>query len=106
MANPLTESFYWLALAETGTPGFAMFLLFAALTLWHGLRSTAGLWKSPLGLLLLGLTVTLAVSYAHLQVERILVQTKNLTTWVIFCAILSRAEWWRRQAMAKGKAAK
>ena len=96
-ANPLTESFYWLALAETGTLGFATFLLFAALTLWHGLRSTAGFWRSSLGLLLWGVTVALAISYFHLQVERILVQTKNLTTWMIFCAILARAEWWRRQ---------
>jgi hypothetical protein len=101
MANPLTESFYWLALAETGTLGFATFLLFAALTLWHGLRSTLGFWKSPLGLLFYGVTVALAISYFHLQVERILVQTKNLTTWVIFCAILARAEWCRRQAAAR-----
>lgn len=106
MANPLTESFYWLALAETGALGFAAFLLFAGLTLWHGLRSTVGFWNSPLGLLLWGVTVALAVSYFHLQVERILVQTKNLTTWVIFCALLSRAEWWRRQGRAGQKQAR
>jgi hypothetical protein len=96
MANPLTESFYWLALAETGNIGFLAVLIFAAITLWHGLRATTGYWHSPLGLLLWGVTVALAVNYYHLQVERILMQTKNLTTWVIFCAILSRAEWWRR----------
>ena len=101
MANPLTESFYWLALAETGNLGFLTFLLFAAITLWHGLRSTAGFWRSPLGLLLWGVTVALAVSYFHLQVERILVQTKNLTTWMILCAILARAEWWRRHESAR-----
>ena len=103
MNNPLTESFYWLALAETGTLGFGTILLFEALTLWHGLRSTAYFWKSPLGLLLYGITVALVVSYFHLRVERILVQTKNLTTWIIFCAILARAEWWRRQAKANRK---
>jgi len=103
MNNPLTESFYWLALAETGTLGFAAILFFEVLTLWHGLRSTAYFWKSPLGLLLYGVMVTLMVSYFHLQVERILVQTKNLTTWIIFCAIVARAEWWRRQAKARRK---
>jgi hypothetical protein len=102
-ANPLTESFYWLSLAETGTLGFAALLLFEALTLWYGLRSTAAFWKTPLGLLLWGVTVALIVSYVHLQVERILVQTKNLTTWVIFCAVISRAEWWRRQESARRK---
>ena len=101
--NPLTESFYWLTLAETGSLGFATFMLFAGITLWHGLRTTLGLWKSPLGLLLLGVSVALAISYFHLQVERILVQTKNLTTWIIYCAILSRAEWWRRQHKVRRK---
>lgn len=101
--NPLTESFYWLALAETGALGFAAILLFEVLTVWLGLRSTAYFWKSPLGLLLYGVTVALAISYVHLRAERILVQTKNLTTWIIFCAIIARAEWWRRQAMARRK---
>ena len=101
MANPLTESLYWLFLAENGTLGLAAFLLFAALTLWHGLRSTLHFWNSPLGLVLCGLTVALAISYFHGQVERVLTQTKNLTTWVMLCAVLARAEWWRRQARAR-----
>lgn len=99
MANPLTESLYWLLLAENGTLGFVAFLIFASITLWHGLRSTVCFWKSPVGLLLYGLTVALAINYFHGQVERVLTQTKNLTTWVILCAILSRAEWWRRHAL-------
>jgi hypothetical protein len=102
-ANPLTESLYWLLLAENGTLGFAAFLLFAALTLWHGLRATVFFWKSPLGLLLFGVTVALGITYFHAQVERVLTQTKNLTTWVMFCALLARAEWWRRQAKEVGK---
>jgi hypothetical protein len=97
-ANPLTESLYWLFLAENGTLGFAAFLLFAALTLWHGLRSTICFWTSSLGLVLWGVSVALAISYFHGQVERVLTQTKNLTTWVMLCALLARAEWWRRQA--------
>ena len=68
------------------------------ISIYHGLRSSVFFWKSPLGLMLFGMTVALLVTYAHMQVERVLVQTKNLTTWVIFCAILSRADWWRRQA--------
>jgi hypothetical protein len=103
MANPLTESLYWLLLAENGTLGFAAFLLFASITLWHGMRSTAAFWKSPLGLVLYGITVALAITYFHMQVERVLVQTKNLTTWIMMCAILSRAEWWRRQEKARRK---
>lgn len=96
-ANPLTESLYWLLLAENGVLGLATFLLFAGITLWHGIRATQSSWKSPLGLMLLGITVAFAVTYFHGQVERVLTQTKNLTTWIMLCAMLSKAEWWRRQ---------
>ena len=96
-ANPLTESLYWLMLAEIGTLGFAAFLLFVAVTLWHGLRSSVFFWRTSLGLVLFGVSVALAITYLHCQVERVLTQTKNLTTWIIMCAILARAAWWRRE---------
>ncbi len=101
MANPLTESLYWLLLAENGALGFAAFMLFAAVTLWHGGRATVSLWKSSLGLMLYGVTVALAISYFHGQVERVLTQTKNMMTWMMLCAVLARAEMWRRQVRAR-----
>lgn len=101
MANPLTESLYWLILAENGRVGFIVFCLFAGTTLMYGMRSTLAFWKTSLGLVLLGVTVALLVTYVHMQVERVLVQTKNLTTWMMFCGIVSRAEWWRRAKVAK-----
>ena len=103
--NPLTESLYWLQLSETGMLGFGTFMLFAALTLWYGLRSTISFWRTPLGLAFCGLTVALMITYFHGQVERVLTQTKNLTTWIMLCALLARAEWWRRQAKAQHKLA-
>lgn len=96
-ANPLTESLYWLLLAENGVLGLATFLLFALITLWHGIRASGASWKSPVGLMLFGITVAFAITYFHGQVERVLTQTKNLTTWIMLCAMLSKAEWWRRQ---------
>lgn len=103
-ANPLTESLFWLILAENGWVGMFFFAAFLAVTLWHGIRSTVFFWKQPLGLFLYAVLVALAISYFHGQVERVLTQTKNLATWMIFCAILSRAEWWRRDEMGKRKA--
>jgi O-antigen ligase len=100
-ANPLTESLYWLWLAETGSLGFGFFLLFLLLTLWHGLRATIGFWKSPIGLMLLGIFVALTITYFHGRVERVLTQTKNLTTWIILCAIMARCYFWRIQIRAK-----
>ncbi|MBK1882392.1 O-antigen ligase family protein [Luteolibacter pohnpeiensis] len=105
-ANPLTESFFWLILAENGSLGFISILLFMVITLWYGLRSTIGFWKTPLGLFFFGVTVALLITYVHCQVERVLTQTKNLTTWMIFCATLSRGIWWRRQAKKIAKAAR
>ena len=104
--NPLTESLYWLQLSETGMLGFGTFMLFAALTLWYGLRSTISFWRTPLGLAFCGLTIAFAITYFHGQVERVLTQTKNLTTWIMLCALLARAEWWRRQAKAQRKLAR
>ena len=105
MANPLTESLFWLILAENGTLGFASFLLFAFVTLWHGFRATVVLWRTPLGLFFYGVTVALAISYFHGQVERVLTQTKNLTTWIMMAAIVSRGIWWSRQEKARRKLA-
>jgi O-antigen ligase len=96
-ANPLTESLYWLLLAENGVLGLATFLLFALITLWHGMRASVAFWKTPLGLMLLGITVAFVITYFHGKVERVLTQTKNLTTWIMLCALLSKAEWWRRR---------
>lgn len=106
MKNPLTESLYWLVLAENGLLGFSAFMLFALMTLYQGIRTTLHFWKTSLGLFLFGVLVALAITYFHGQVERVLTQTKNLTTWVMFCAILSRAEWWRRRDKAKERALK
>jgi O-antigen ligase len=95
-ANPLTESFYWLLLSETGYLGFASCLLFIAVTVYYGIRSTAAFWKGPLGLFFLGLLVAFVLTYVHSRVERVLTQTKSLTTWIMFCGILARANWWRK----------
>ncbi|MGD9419199.1 MAG: O-antigen ligase family protein [Verrucomicrobiota bacterium JB025] len=97
-ANPLTESLYWLLLAENGYLGFGTFMLFVLVTTWFGVRATVCFWRRPLGLMMLGVTVALVITYTHGKVERVLTQTKNLTTWVMVCALVSRAEWWRRDA--------
>ncbi|MFN9027484.1 MAG: hypothetical protein ACK5VX_14945, partial [Akkermansiaceae bacterium] len=82
-ANPLTESLYWLILAENGMLGFMTFLIFLAFTQWYGIRSTVAFWRTPLGLMLFGILVALTITYLHGKVERVLTQTKNLTTWIM-----------------------
>jgi len=96
-ANPLTESLYWLLLAELGILGFATFMVFIAITIWFGFRSTIAFWRTSVGLMILGITIALAITYFHGKVERVLTQTKNLTTWIMLCALISKTEWWRRE---------
>lgn len=93
MANPLTESLYWLLLAENGALGFGLFICFIAWTIWQALLAMIRNWRGPLALFYYGLFITLSLTYAHAKVERILSQTKNLTTWVMLCALVSRATW-------------
>lgn len=93
MANPLTESLYWLLLAENGVLGFGLFMCFILWTVIQALLATIRNWRGPLALFYYSLFVTLFLTYAHAKVERILTQTKNLTTWVMLCAVVSRATW-------------
>ncbi len=93
-ACPLTESLYWLMLAETGYAGLASHLVFALLTLgWAGL-GLARHWRTPLGYFLGGLLVALALTYIHGSVERVLTQTKNLSAWLIFAGFAASACRW------------
>lgn len=59
---------------------------FGLMTLWQGIRASVAFWKTPLGLMRFGPTVAFAISCFHGQVERVLTQAKNLTTWIMLCA--------------------
>jgi len=95
-AGPLTESLYWLLLAETGYPGFISYVAFLALTLWWAGRGLIRHWKTPLGYFIGGVLVALALMYVHGSVERVLSQTKNLSIWLIFSGFMARVEAMRR----------
>jgi len=96
-ANPLTESWYWLVLAETGYFGFAGLVVFLAVTLRWGGRTLIAFWRTPTGYFVAGLLVVLALTYLHGTVERVLTQTKNLSLWLIFLGFLARIELCRRR---------
>lgn len=99
-ANPLTESLYWLILAENGWLGWFFFVLFQAATIWYGIRAVRQGGKSLLGYVAFGIVVALAICYPHGLVERILTQTKNLTHWLLLAGMLSGMEM-NRRAKAK-----
>lgn len=98
-ANPLTESLYWLLLAENGWAGFGLFLLFEAVTLWCALRASLFYGKSLMGYAAFGILVALSICYFHGTVERILTQTKNLSHWLMLAGMVSGMEMNRRAAL-------
>ncbi|MFN0075205.1 MAG: O-antigen ligase family protein [Prosthecobacter sp.] len=99
-ANPLTESLYWLLLAENGWLGWGLFLMFAAATLWCALRAWLHGGKSLMGYVAFSIFVALAICYQHGTVERILTQTKNLSHWLMLAGMASGMEMTRRRSLA------
>jgi O-antigen ligase len=97
-ANPLTESLYWLWLAETGWLGLASFGVFALLTLGWALRNAWHSRGTLTGAVALALLVGLTICYAHGSVERILTQTKNLSHWLMLAGMVAGMERQRRAA--------
>lgn len=95
-SNPLTESLYWIILAENGSIGWGVFMLFEVLTLWYGLRAIRHGGNSMMGYVAFGIVVALAICYPHGMVERILTQTKNLSHWLMLAGMLSGMEMNRR----------
>lgn len=95
-ANPLTESLYWLWLAETGWLGFGSFIVFAAMTVWWALRNAWHRRGTLMGSVALSLLFGLTICYSHGTVERVLTQTKNLSHWLMLAGIVAGMERQRR----------
>ena len=95
--KPISESWYYLVMAETGMLGIATLLLFAlTLLFWSG----RAVWKyrhTFLGAVAIGLFAGLCMNYFQSNYERVLTQPKNMAAWMICLGLVARIEWWRRQ---------
>jgi hypothetical protein len=89
--NALTESLYWLHLAENGILGTTAYGLFLLVTLVVVLSAAWWRRNDLTGAVALGLFVALCIAYAHGTLERVLVQPKNLTTWLVLVAVVAGA---------------
>ncbi len=101
--NPLTESLYWLWLAETGWLGWGAYVIFLAFTVWMALRCWLFYKKTLLGAAAGAILVALCICYAQGLVERILTQTKNLSHWLLLAGMIAGLEMQRR-ALQRRKA--
>lgn len=97
VANPLTESYYWLILGENGYPGFVGCMLFLAVSLLMAWRALRWHWRTSAGWFIGGLFVALSLHYGHSLIERVLVQTKNLTVWLLMVGVAGKLDYLRRQ---------
>ena len=99
LANPLTESYYWLVLGENGYPGIVGCALFFAATVYFALRCTLAYWRTAFGWFSGGMLVALTLLYAHSNLERVLSQTKNMAEWLLLAGCVAGLEMRRRQAV-------
>ena len=95
VANPLTESYYWLILGENGYSGFAGCILFLASTVLMAWRALRWHWRTVAGWFVGGLFVVLVLHYGHSLIERVLVQTKNLSVWLMFVGVAGKLDYLR-----------
>ncbi|MGI8965479.1 MAG: O-antigen ligase family protein, partial [Limisphaerales bacterium] len=94
----ISESHYWLLLAENGYEGFISYLIFIGVFFWWSL---AGAWffrKTFLGCFSFGIAAGCGVNYLQSFYERVLTQPRNLMLWLIVLAATSRIETWRQAA--------
>ena len=86
--NPLPESVWWVALAETGAPGaFATVLLLLASFLIIARAAVLTLAEDPWHWFFIGLFIAMSFLLAHTFIERILIVVTPVTTlWLILTA--------------------
>jgi O-antigen ligase len=101
-ANPLTESYYWLILGETGYPGIFGCALFFGATLLYSFRCLCAYWRTAFGWFSGGIFVSLLLLYGHSTLERVLSQTKNLGEWLMLAGCVAGLEMRRRQRPSAG----
>lgn len=108
--NANTESLYWMYLAETGYLGFGAMILFMGVTLFWLIRAfwqrKKELKDTTVGFFLGGMVIVMCAIYAHSTIERVLTQTNNLLSWLLFLGIGAYFEQERRNRLKPEKHAR
>ncbi len=94
----ISESHYYLLLAETGYQGYASYMLFIAVFLFWNIRGAWTFRHSLLGCVSFGTLLGCGMNYLQSMLERCLTQPRNMILWMILLALTSRIEMWRRLA--------
>jgi hypothetical protein len=97
-AKGISESHYYLLLAENGYPGFISYILFISLFLFWNIRAAWKFRHSLVGCISFGILLGCAMNYTQSTLERCLTQPRNMILWMMLLALTSRIESWRRLA--------
>jgi hypothetical protein len=95
--KPISESWYYLIMAETGLPSIVALFAFMFVTLFWCARLAFYHRRAFLGAVAIGLFTALGMTYLQCNLERVLTQPKNMVPWFVCLALIARMEWWRRQ---------
>jgi len=97
--KPISESWYYLVMAETGLPSIVALLTFILTTLYWCGRQILYYRGTFLGAVAIGLFAGLGFNYLQCNLERVLTQPKNMVAWMVCLGVVARMEWWRRQEL-------
>jgi hypothetical protein len=95
----ISESLYYLILAENGYLSLVIFVAFYLLFLWFNLRAAWTFRSDFIGGVSIGMFAGCGVIYVQSILERVLTQPRNMTLWFLLLGAAARIETWRRQEM-------
>lgn len=95
MRNPMVENIYLLHRAEVGWPGFIGYLLFILLPIPFACIGAIRHRRGMIGGFCGGFLIVTLVIYAHGTLERVMVETKNLSAWLILVGAIIRCAYLR-----------
>ncbi len=104
--KPISESWYYLIMAETGTMGILTLITFLLVTLFWSFRTVLRCRGTFRAAVAMGLFAGMGCNYLQSNYERVLTQPKNMVAWMICLGLVARLEWWRRQDRRLGKGVK
>ncbi|MFN7141888.1 MAG: O-antigen ligase family protein, partial [Limisphaerales bacterium] len=93
----ISESLYWLVLAENGYLGLIAFLAFLLVFYWRGLRNAWYYRRTFLGAVSVGIVMGFTLNYLQSFLERVLTQPRNMMLWFILLAAIARIHTWRKK---------
>jgi hypothetical protein len=93
----ISESLYYLILAENGYLSLVLFIAFYSLFLFMNLRAAWTFRYDFIGGVSIGMFAGCSVIYLQSLLERVLTQPRNMALWFLLLGAAGRIEMWRRR---------